>query len=744
MASQDVNVRIRASDETRQAFDQVKGNIRGLNTAVSQLRTLFIGNELFQGLSGAAKGVVEARIEFEKLQNTLSQAVGTSRVGTELNFIRTTAQRLGLEFNATANSYAKFAAASRGTALEGQQTRDIFIGISQASAALGLSSEETAGALTAVQQIISKGKVSAEELRGQLGERLPGAFQIAARSIGVTTQQLDSLLASGSLLADDFLPRFGRQLQTEFADAAARAATSTQGSVNRLTSAWNDLKRTLGEGPIGDALTTGIGKTSDELERMNRNLRDSARESKTWVETLLALAQYLPVLGNIARAFSDQNLTRARDSDAFDAITARRAAESQQGVTADTVARLRAFENTQGAAQQRDLLDELRKMRERFQSPEARAQGDIADLQRLGRLTGQDVSAEVAEARRRASAAALSEQKQAEEAARRYVDALQEQVRKLDEVSDVENVIAELRVGGRLRGGTAADLDAALQAAGTKDARRNAELQAEATMRRAQAEEELGRAQEAAAEAADAAITRTIERYRDLADPVKRYRDQLVEIQSLLASGRLDPGTASRAATAVDEQIAKLQDLRREATETRDATRELGLTFESAFEDALINARRLSDVFKGFLQDIARLALRETITRPLFNSLLSAFGPRSSTQLASMVIEPFAEGGVMTARGPLPLRRYAGGGIANTPQVAMWGEGSMPEAFVPLPDGRSIPVTVSGGGPQFNWQVSVAPGATKQDIDNAMRSAVAQAESRILYSMRNGGVFAVA
>lgn len=61
----------------------------------------------------------------------------------------------------------------------------------------------------------------------------------------------------------------------------------------------------------------------------------------------------------------------------------------------------------------------------------------------------------------------------------------------------------------------------------------------------------------------------------------------------------------------------------------------------------------------------------------------------------------FANGGVMTAGGPLPLRRYASGGVANAPQLAMYGEGSSPEAYVPLPDGRRIPVAMQGGGPQI-------------------------------------------
>lgn len=57
----------------------------------------------------------------------------------------------------------------------------------------------------------------------------------------------------------------------------------------------------------------------------------------------------------------------------------------------------------------------------------------------------------------------------------------------------------------------------------------------------------------------------------------------------------------------------------------------------------------------------------------------------------------FANGGIMTDHGELALRKYANGGIADRPQLAMYGEGDMAEAFVPLPDGRSIPVTLSGG-----------------------------------------------
>lgn len=56
----------------------------------------------------------------------------------------------------------------------------------------------------------------------------------------------------------------------------------------------------------------------------------------------------------------------------------------------------------------------------------------------------------------------------------------------------------------------------------------------------------------------------------------------------------------------------------------------------------------------------------------------------------------FADGGIMSSMGSVPLRKYAKGGIATSPQVAVFGEGAHNEAYVPLPDGRTIPVTMQG------------------------------------------------
>ena len=92
----------------------------------------------------------------------------------------------------------------------------------------------------------------------------------------------------------------------------------------------------------------------------------------------------------------------------------------------------------------------------------------------------------------------------------------------------------------------------------------------------------------------------------------------------------------------------------------------------------------------------------------------------------------------MTSAGPLPLRTYSGGGVADSPQVALFGEGRMSEAYVPLPDGRSIPVTMKGGGVNIVQNIHVGDGVNASQVVAAARSAkeAAVAEIRDMINRR--------
>ncbi|HEX6093824.1 MAG TPA: tape measure protein, partial [Dongiaceae bacterium] len=183
--------------------------------------------------------------------------------------------RLGVDFTTLAESYRSFAASARGTTLEGQQARDVFVAITEASATLGLSSEATGRALTALSQIMSKGKVSAEELRGQLGEALPGAFQIAARAVGVTTQELDRMLQQGELLASDFLPKFGAQVKRELGDATGEAAKRAGAGMAVLGNAFKEAAASIAQ--------SGLSKAVDDASRSLASLINHVFQTQTAV-----------------------------------------------------------------------------------------------------------------------------------------------------------------------------------------------------------------------------------------------------------------------------------------------------------------------------------------------------------------------------------------------------------------------------------------------------------------------------
>ncbi|MGH0031742.1 MAG: tape measure protein [Myxococcota bacterium] len=240
----------------------------------------------FQGTSGAIKALVsglatrevfQAARDFEQIEGALRVATGSAQgAAREYGFVRQEAERLGLALRTAAKDYGSLSAAARGTALAGQETRNIFVGIAEASTALRLSADQTSGALTAIEQIISKGKVSAEELRGQLGERLPGAFQLAARSIGVTTAQLDEMLKKGELTAERLLPALSRELSRTFGPQAAEAARGTVAELNRFQTVLFELEVEFARAGFVEGLTEGLRGFREALadEEIRQGLRD--------------------------------------------------------------------------------------------------------------------------------------------------------------------------------------------------------------------------------------------------------------------------------------------------------------------------------------------------------------------------------------------------------------------------------------------------------------------------------------
>ena len=99
-------------------------------------------------------------------------------------------ESFGVSLVATTERWIKFKEAAQLSGLTLLQTEDIFRSMTKTSAVLGLNTDELKGIYLALEQMMSKGKVTTEELRRQLGERLPGAMGIMAKAVGVTIPNL--------------------------------------------------------------------------------------------------------------------------------------------------------------------------------------------------------------------------------------------------------------------------------------------------------------------------------------------------------------------------------------------------------------------------------------------------------------------------------------------------------------------------------------------------------------------------
>lgn len=195
---------------------QAASSLQSLRGEILSITASYIG---FQAALGQVSGAVDSFKQLEGVQSRLGAVFNqdTGRVATEVAFLREQADRLGISFGTLGDEYGKFAVAARAANFTADDTRRIFISLAEAARVNQLSTSETSGVFLALTQMISKGKVSAEELRGQLGERLPGAFNIFAKAIGVSTAELDKMMQKGDVLADrSTLLKFADELTRRF------------------------------------------------------------------------------------------------------------------------------------------------------------------------------------------------------------------------------------------------------------------------------------------------------------------------------------------------------------------------------------------------------------------------------------------------------------------------------------------------------------------------------------------------
>ena len=711
------------------SIGDVSGAMKSMGAAFSAAK-LAIGGAA-AGLLAYQKAAIESQMELEKLQTSYQTIFGEGG-GAQLDFVKNELNSVGQQFRSGAEAAKTFFAAGMNSSLA-PQVNDIFRAFTDAGAAMQLSGDEMSRVFLALGQMMSKGKVQAEELRGQLGEALPGAFQLAADAMGMTTAQLDKFMADGNLTAEDLLPKLAAALEEKYSESAKRAADTTQGKLNQMLNAWEEYKaRLAASGParhIIQFVTEYLTSRNDEAAAAEKESSQNARLASQGAKKHPILDENGVLVGygytQQQRAGLDQQDAAAKAKKDAEAAEKRRK-KQEADKRSEELANIRkasqdVFAKTDAGrrAKLRGQIDALRRSDALLST--AVKNGELtqadADAYRKSAHIGESVAslqdqiAKIGASGGKGSGRKKSPAETFAENSQRYsvnLEKMRNEVEALRQASD-----PTLTTYDRMVAKINAEKEAAIK---------NADVKAQETIRRkeataAQAEEMASLEKEQATLKAQSDLDQLSNQHlKERADWYREYAEESGDYaMSLQLQNELIDKQAKEWASLgipmqdVQNRVALLkaqldqsprmalaQALRQYGEEAKDWTKSMSDAVSQVFggmEDALANfvtTGKLSftDFANSVISDLARIAIRASITGPLSSMLGGFFGAPTATASAngnvftgisdysgrivtrptlfsySSHLKAFAKGGVMGEAGPeavMPLRRMSNG-----------------------------------------------------------------------------------
>ena len=273
---------------------------------------------IFNTVKNAFSRLQDIILKIDSFNNLMEKTTGTVYGASDsMKYLIATSKQFGVSLEQSIQRYSKFYAAATQAGLAAEDIRDIFSGLANVSGNLGLRSDELSGVFLAIEQMLSKGKVTTEELRRQLGERMPGAVGIMVRALNklnpelkITTNDLDEMLKKGEVISAEVLPEFVRQAQEAFGVLGSLRTDTLVADMERMNTAWVELVYTIenGNGIIGEAMSTLFNSIQTGLETLtyNNKVQSIMTSNERWgastYQLALDLAKSIPAFHLWAQA----------------------------------------------------------------------------------------------------------------------------------------------------------------------------------------------------------------------------------------------------------------------------------------------------------------------------------------------------------------------------------------------------------------------------------------------------------
>lgn len=256
------------TDNFKKGVNDVKSGFSSMQAKILTFSAAFdLIKNAFAGFSSQVIGIVRQTNEAMTALKNVSGS--TAEFADNQKYLISVSKKYGTNVNDLSAAYAKFTASAKLAGMPLSVQKSLFESVSRATAAFALNSEDTNSVFLALSQMMGKGKIQAQELRLQMGEKLPVALQAMAKAAGVSVGELDNMMQKGELLSGKVLPNFGKALDQLIPNVDT---DHLETSVNKMQNAKIELLKST---PVSDTYKLFIDSITGALTGLTEALNSA-------------------------------------------------------------------------------------------------------------------------------------------------------------------------------------------------------------------------------------------------------------------------------------------------------------------------------------------------------------------------------------------------------------------------------------------------------------------------------------
>ena len=241
----------------KSAIDSASGALGGFENKIKSVKS--VGTDTFGSLKSQVVGfgasVLSAQAVFDSLGKTADKGgyenaikfTGGKEGANNLAFVKQAIVDLKLPMVSAYEGFTMLSGGLMSGKVSMQQGLDLFKSFSEAALVLNIKPDKYTDGLRAFKDMLSKGTIQAEELKGQLGDALPGAFSLVAKAMNMSDSALTKFMEDGKLLPQVVLPKLAAEMHKTFGAGVTTALNSARANFNEFNNTLYTLQTTFGE-----------------------------------------------------------------------------------------------------------------------------------------------------------------------------------------------------------------------------------------------------------------------------------------------------------------------------------------------------------------------------------------------------------------------------------------------------------------------------------------------------------------